>query len=97
MERWQEEIEILEEEFRRLARACDRMAVVWEGLATLEHSANQGFVAYGHEMSAMYTSMAVKARDLFSQAGGSWPVDGESLEEHVRARRPLMKPESEDY
>jgi hypothetical protein len=97
MERWQEEVEILEEEFRRLSRACDRMAAVWTGLATVERIPNNGFVAYAHETSAMYTSMGVKARDYFSQAGGAWPVDGQDLEEHVRARRPRMTPARGEY
>jgi hypothetical protein len=97
MERWQEEVELLEEEFRRLARGCDRMAEVWRGLVAPEDVVNAGLTAYAYEKSAMYSAMADEARTLFIRSGGTWPNEGVCLEEHARSRCPRMKPESGEY
>jgi len=81
MWRWQEELEILEEEFRRTARAFDRMAFVWKELAG-KHT-RRGYVAYAHEKSAMYRDMAKECKDKFEAAGGTWPETGTSLTDHI--------------
>jgi len=85
MWRWQEELEILEEEFRRTARAFDRMAFVWKELA--RRHTRKGYVAYAHEKSAMYRYMAKECKEKFEAAGGTWPETGTSLTDHIRSAR----------
>jgi hypothetical protein len=97
MMRWVEEVELLEEEFRRLIRGLEKMATIWESLsslpsAELKHrptvaiSSNAtlpGYSAYAARKAAMYREMTEKERDRFKNAGGQWPAENESLSEHV--------------
>lgn len=100
MQRWVEEVEILEEEFRRFIRGCEKMSSVWDSLAgTLPvkygirlNSPNgaptSGYRVYALQKASMYQRMASDARHRFDIAGGQWPKDGETLSEHVLRRRP---------
>ena len=104
MMRWVEEVELLEEEFRRLIRGLEKMASIWESLsslpsAELKHrptvtlSSNAtlpGYSAYAARKAAMYREMTEKERDRFKNAGGQWPAENESLSEHIRQRRPAL-------
>ncbi|KAF9471253.1 hypothetical protein BDN70DRAFT_977471 [Pholiota conissans] len=103
MERWIEEVDLLQEEFRRVIRGCEKMAEVW---ATMSHQISSkycsedrspllpapsraGYTAYALQKSAMYRQMAVRAQKAFTDAGGESPSDGETLSEHVLRRRPV--------
>ena len=95
MERWIEEAEIIEEEFRRLIRACDRMDIVWTAIADSASNlyppsdkAQPGFKAYALQKASMYQRMAVDARSFFLKAGGEWPAKDETFSEHIWRRRP---------
>ena len=44
---------------------------------------------YGSEAS-MYRQMADEARKLFESHEGTWPTEGQTLEEHVASRRPSL-------
>jgi len=104
MMRWVEEVELLEEEFCRLIRGLEKMALIWESLsstpyaelkyhptATLSSSATlPGYSAYAARKATMYHKMSMKERDRFKNAGGRWPAESESLSEHVRQRRPAL-------
>jgi hypothetical protein len=104
MMRWVEEVELLEEEFRRLIRGLEKMASIWESLsslpsAELKHrptvtlSSNAtlpGYSAYAARKAAMYREMTKKECDRFKNAGGQWPAENESLSEHVWQRRPAL-------
>lgn len=60
-DRAREEVEILEEEFRRAHRSFERMAQVWRKLA--EHAKDQqGKAAYGHKQSTMYYKLAFNCK-----------------------------------
>ncbi len=99
MERWVEEAELLEEEFRRLIRGCEKMASVWLSLTeakvkyqpifTARQGSDQGYKSYAYQKADMYERMGLNARELFKTVGGEWPSLGESLSEHVRRRRPV--------
>ncbi|KAL0568821.1 hypothetical protein V5O48_013154 [Marasmius crinis-equi] len=52
MYRWLEEKELLEEEFRRLIQACEKMAEVWEDKAETNQCKGEGYVAYGYHTVA---------------------------------------------
>ena len=85
MWRWQEELEILEEKFRRTVRSFDRMEFVWNELACIH--TKRGYIAYAHKKSAMYRDMAKDCRERFKTAGGTWPGAGTSLTEHIHRVR----------
>jgi hypothetical protein len=55
MERWIEEVEILEEEFRRTIHGFNKMTVVWTQLA--DQSSKRGYTAYGRQKADMYLCM----------------------------------------
>jgi hypothetical protein len=104
MMRWVEEVELLEEEFRRLIRGLEKMVLIWESLSslpsaklkhrptmTLSSSATlPGYSAYAARKAAMYREMTEKERNRFKKVGGRWPAENESLSEHVRQRRPAL-------
>jgi hypothetical protein len=71
MERWEEEIEILEEEFRRTVRSFEHMAEAW-GVLAMTPNAAVGYSAYAFEHSQMYRDMAEDCRRKFGAAGGTW-------------------------
>ena len=59
IERLQEEMELLEEEFRRVHTSFLRMAMVWEELAA--RSRFQGYIAYARRLGNMYSKLALQA------------------------------------
>jgi hypothetical protein len=101
MERWQEEVEILEEEFRRAIRGFEKMEQVWSSLAisSLEGSESADFdprvakgkMAYGKRKTAMYGRMAKEARTVFHSIGATYPPEGVSLGDHIRSQRPSQE------
>ncbi|PPQ98101.1 hypothetical protein CVT26_003271 [Gymnopilus dilepis] len=105
MMRWVEEVDLLEEEFRRLIRGLERMATVWHSLSSspmtsaslkyptthyLASLSPSGYIAYASRKSAIYGKMASKERKRFEGAGGQWPQEDESLSESVMRRRPAL-------
>ncbi|KAK7444303.1 hypothetical protein VKT23_015315 [Stygiomarasmius scandens] len=88
LERWQEEVEILGEEFRRSARGFEKMAAVWSEVARKSASLSPGHEAYANRQADAFTKRAAKARLMFGQAGGTWPGPGVRLADHVKAERP---------
>ena len=100
-ERWVEEVDLLEEEFRRLIRSCNKMEAVWLELAASVSQKYQplsttrkmpgphpGYTSYAYQKADMYKKMEENARNLFQEAGGEWPDSTESLSDYVRRRRP---------
>ncbi|KAF8520555.1 hypothetical protein JB92DRAFT_2786172 [Gautieria morchelliformis] len=71
-DRWREEVEILEEEFRRTYRSFTRMCEVWKVLAAgCDHShAGVGRRAYAHEQADMYEGMAAECQQKYEKAKG---------------------------
>ena len=51
-ERWEEEVEIIEEEFRRAARGWNKMSEVWLKLG--EHYQSGGHRAYAMQKASAY-------------------------------------------
>ena len=106
MMRWVEEVELLEEEFRRLIRGLEKMASIWESLSSLPSAELKyrptpamtlsssttlpGYSAYAARKAAMYHEMTKKECDRFKNAGGQWPAENKSLSEHVWQRRPAL-------
>ncbi|KAK1227310.1 hypothetical protein PQX77_009695 [Marasmius sp. AFHP31] len=90
-QRWIEEVEILEEEFRRTIAGCNKMGEVWEQAADPQ-GRGPGYVAYAHQKADMFRLMANKARNVFEskEVGGGWPSEGQSLTVYLRGRRPKM-------
>ena len=96
-ERWVEEVDLLEEEFRRFVRSCEKMESVWLELTTtspkyrplsLTWQQTPGYTSYAYQKADMYQKMGLNARQLFKEAGGEWPKPTESLSDYVRRRRP---------
>jgi hypothetical protein len=88
MYRWMEEVELVEEELRRLHRGCIKMKDIWERLATL--NADSGYAPYAYHKADMYTQMAKDAKENLVAAGGGWPSDGQTLLQYLRSRRPKL-------
>jgi hypothetical protein len=84
-ERWDEDVEILEEEFRRTVRGFARMSEVWTEMG--ENGDTGGHRAYAMQKASAYGRMAKQARDQFEAAGGTWPENGTTLFDHVRRLR----------
>jgi len=100
MERWQEEVEILEEEFRRAIRGFEKMEQVWSSLAMsigsesadfFDSRVAKGKMAYGKKKAAMYGRMAKEARMVFHSIGATYPPEGVSLGDHIRSQRPSQE------
>ncbi|THU78280.1 hypothetical protein K435DRAFT_583506, partial [Dendrothele bispora CBS 962.96] len=51
LERWQEEVEILGEEFRRSIHGFEKMAAVWAEVAETSENLSPGHVAYARKQS----------------------------------------------
>ena len=85
LERWDEDVETIEEEFRRTIRSFLKMSETW--LALGEHLIPNGHRAYALEKSAAYSRMAEEGRKLFEMAGGRWPAEGETLFDYIRHLR----------
>ncbi|KAL0058117.1 hypothetical protein AAF712_015211 [Marasmius tenuissimus] len=92
VQRWVEEVELLEEEFRRMISGCEKMSVVWESAAKTPGQKNGGYVAYAYQKSVMFDRMSKRARQLFQdeKVGGGWPGEGQTLTEYLRSRRPTL-------
>jgi hypothetical protein len=101
MMRWVEEVEILEEDFRRLIRAAECMAAFWgsvtQSTETLgfwnseevgKGSTNTGYIVYAQHKADMYRQMASNARARFASVGGDWPREDETVAEYALRRRP---------
>jgi hypothetical protein len=84
MERWEEEVEIVEEEFRRTVRSFEKMASVWNELGV--RSMQEGHAAYAFLKAHIFEGLAHDCREKFEAAGGSWP-NGRSLAELVYAQQ----------
>jgi hypothetical protein len=103
MERWQEEVEILEEEFRRAIRGFEKMEQVWSSLAMskgpdseaaesdFDSRVAKGKMAYGKKKAAMYGRMAKEAHMVFLSIGATYPPEGVSLGDHIRSQRPSQE------
>ncbi|KAJ8087597.1 hypothetical protein PM082_006430 [Marasmius tenuissimus] len=91
-QRWIEEVEILEEEFRRMIAGCNKMGEVWQRAAEGTEGRGSGHIAYAHQKSDMFRRMSDKAREVFQSegVGGGWPEKGESLMAYLRSCRPKM-------
>ncbi|KJA15051.1 hypothetical protein HYPSUDRAFT_149617, partial [Hypholoma sublateritium FD-334 SS-4] len=100
-ERWVEEVDLLEEEFRRVIRSCEKMESVWLDLTASASTKyrpisttwqmpgpHPGYVSYAYQKADMYKKMGLDARQLFKEAGGEWPNATESLSDYVHRRRP---------
>lgn len=85
MHRWQEDVELIEAEFRRTIRSFENLASIWDKLAGKDK--REGYRAYGYRQSSMYTRMAKESRAKYEAAGGTWPAPGESTMEHLRRLR----------
>ncbi|KAJ7094336.1 hypothetical protein C8R44DRAFT_749527 [Mycena epipterygia] len=83
MERWQEEVEILSQEFRRAIQGFTKMEAVWTTLAQ-DHSNDPGKQAYALKTANMYRQMCKDAEKKFADVGGTWPSAGVSLAQHIR-------------
>jgi hypothetical protein len=81
-ERWDEDLETVEEEFRRTIRSYDVLSLVWTELGQSREPG--GHRAYAMKKAASFRRMSQKGRDLFKAAGGTWPAEGQSLFEHVK-------------
>ncbi|KAK7024355.1 hypothetical protein VNI00_016409 [Paramarasmius palmivorus] len=88
MQRWQEEVEILSEEFRRAVRGFVTMADAWHKVAAISHELGPGYVAYAKRQAYVYRERATRTNGLFVQAGGTWPAESVRLTDHVRKERP---------
>jgi hypothetical protein len=84
MQRWVEEFEIVEEEFRRTIRSYARMAEIWTSLAESPGLA-KGFTPYALKQAQMYQDMSEDCEQKFTAANGTWP-NGCSLSEHISRR-----------
>ena len=85
MERWEEEVEIVEEEFRRTVRAYEATGRMWSELGEKSRTKGKGYVAYALQKASMFEEMATDAREKFEAAGGSWPTV--SLVGHIYAQQ----------
>ncbi|KAK7447453.1 hypothetical protein VKT23_014162 [Stygiomarasmius scandens] len=87
LERWQEEVEILGEEFRRCIRGFEKMEDIW-GRVAEKWKHNPGYVAYACSQASSFARRAQNGKIKFLEAGGSWPEEGVRLADHVKAERP---------
>jgi hypothetical protein len=87
MQHFQEEVEILAQEFRNATCGFTCMNEVWTCLAT-DAKSSHGVVAYAMEKASMFSRMAEECRAAFIKVGGTWPADGTLLANHIRDERP---------
>ena len=90
MELWQEEVEILAQEFCRAIQGFNRMETVWTALAH-EHAEDPGKKAYALKTANMFQEMGKDAQEKFTKVGGTWPQAGVSLAQHIKSERPDQK------
>ncbi|KAF6742158.1 hypothetical protein DFP72DRAFT_1081660 [Ephemerocybe angulata] len=89
MMRWVEEVEILEEDIRRVVRSAERMEAFWTSAAS-ESPKISGRQVYAYEKASMFKRMAVDARAALKNGGGDWPDTNESVVEYADRRRPSL-------
>ncbi|KAJ7476653.1 hypothetical protein FB451DRAFT_1173522 [Mycena latifolia] len=82
MERWQEEVEILGQEFRRAIQGFNKMEATWTALAH-DHENEPG--------KKVYALKVADAQEQFKKVGGTWPKAGVSLAQHIKSERPDPK------
>ncbi|KAF5360607.1 hypothetical protein D9756_005153 [Leucocoprinus leucothites] len=70
LDRLREELEILNEEFRRSKKSFIKMQLTWEQMAKMAED-KQGFMAYAHRHAEMYSNMAAEV-DSEWQAASQW-------------------------
>jgi hypothetical protein len=77
-DRWREEVEILEEEFRSTYRSFTRMSEVWEQLATRCETSleGRGRRAYAYRQVLMYDEMARTCQGHYEDAHTSRSMCG---------------------
>lgn len=85
VERWDEDFETIEEEFRRTIRSFLKMTQTWAALS--QRFELGGRRAYALEKSAAYARMAKEGQSLFEMAGGSWPAEGETIFDYIKHLR----------
>ena len=85
MLRWEEEIEIIEEEFRHTIWTYEHMADSWTTLAT-SHDVG-GCSAYAFKQAHMYRQMASDCCTKFTAVGGMWPDSGRTLSDLIFEQR----------
>ena len=90
MEQWQEEVEILGQEFRRAIQGFNKMENVWTSLAK-DHENEPGKSAYASKVANMYQQMESDAKQQFTKVGATWPKEGLSLAQHIKSERPDPK------
>ncbi|KAL0061228.1 hypothetical protein AAF712_011987 [Marasmius tenuissimus] len=90
--RWLEEVELLEEEFRRMIKGCEKMSEVWKLTAVESRGKGEGYGAYAYHKSDMFARMAWNGREVFEsvKVGGGWPAEGQTLSDYLRSRRPRL-------
>ncbi|KAJ6459862.1 hypothetical protein C8R45DRAFT_941924 [Mycena sanguinolenta] len=77
MERWQEKVEILGQEFCRAIQGFNKMETVWTALAH-NHENEPGKKAYALQVAGMYQQMGKDAQEQFEKVGGTWLKAGAS-------------------
>ncbi|KAJ3502808.1 hypothetical protein NMY22_g18461 [Coprinellus aureogranulatus] len=90
MMRWVEEVELLEEDLRRVSRSAKRMHDFWSSAAKTIADVTSGKRVYAEDKASMYMRMEVDARNALARAGGGWPEEGESVVEYAARRRPCL-------
>lgn len=70
-QRWNEEVQIIEEEMRRFGASAEHYAVRWERLVNVRQNVSdelrEGLQAYAHRQAHMRRMQALSAQDLWSR------------------------------
>ncbi|KAJ6471519.1 hypothetical protein C8R45DRAFT_1165325 [Mycena sanguinolenta] len=90
MERWQEEVEILGQEFHHAIQGFNEMEAVWTVLAH-NHEKDPRKKTYALKVAGMYQQMGKDAQEQFEKIGGTWPKAGVSLAHHIKSECPDAK------
>lgn len=73
MERWEEEVCIVEEEFRRYVRGCSALKMAWMHMA--EEADRPGNRAFAIRTAALYDGMAQSAKKQICKAHIPWAAN----------------------
>ena len=84
MERWQEELELVGQEFCHAVQGFNKMHSVWTALAD-DHENEPGRKAYASKVASMYEQMEKNMRQQFEKVGSTWPKVGVSLAQHIKS------------
>ncbi|KAJ7690290.1 hypothetical protein B0H14DRAFT_2652467, partial [Mycena olivaceomarginata] len=90
MEGWQEEVEILAQEFHRAIQGFNKMETVWTALAH-DHREDPGKKTYALKKANMYQEMGKDTQEKFAKVGGTWPRAGIGLAQHIKSEHPDQK------